>query len=38
MALGISKVQAEQAINKVLKLEPETKHLEEIIKKALKAI
>jgi len=38
MALGISKVQAEQAINKVMKSEPLTNQLEEFIKNALKAI
>lgn len=38
VALGISKAQAEQAVNKVLKLEPLTNKLEELIKKALKTI
>lgn len=38
MALGISKAQAEQAVNKVLKLDPLTNQLEDLIKKALKAI
>lgn len=37
-ALGISKVQAEQAVNKVLKTEPLIEQLEDLIKKALKAI
>lgn len=37
-ALGISKQQAEQSVLKVLKAEPELNSLEEIIKKALKAI
>ena len=38
MALGISKAQAEQAVNKVLKLDPLTNQLEDLIKNALKAI
>jgi Holliday junction DNA helicase RuvA len=37
-ALGISKVQAEQAVTKVLKTEPLIEKLEDLIKKALKAI
>ncbi len=37
-ALGISKVQAEQAVTKVLKTEPLIEQLENLIKKALKAI
>lgn len=38
MALGISKLQAEKAVNQVLKADPEINPLEELIKKALKAI
>ena len=38
MALGISRVQAEQALIKVNKSEPNIGQLEELIKKALKAI
>lgn len=38
MALGISKNQAEQSIQKIIRLEPEITNLEELIKKALKAI
>jgi Holliday junction DNA helicase RuvA len=37
-SLGISRQQAENAIQKVLKAEPDTNNLEDIIKKALKAI
>jgi len=37
-ALGISKSQAEQAIQKISRTEPGILHLEELIKKALKAI
>lgn len=37
-SLGIPKTQAEQAIQKVLKQEPETDNLEALIKKSLKAI
>lgn len=37
-SLGIPKSQAEQAIQKVLKQEPETDNLETLIKKSLKAI
>ncbi|MEI8053183.1 MAG: Holliday junction branch migration protein RuvA [Bacteroidota bacterium] len=37
-ALGISKAQAEQAIQKVIRIEPESHNLEVLIKKALKAI
>jgi len=37
-ALGIHKAQAEQAVNKVLKMEPGINQLEDLIKKALKAI
>jgi len=37
-ALGISKSQAEQAIQKIIKLEPDIHILEDLIKKALKAI
>ena len=38
IALGISKLVAEQAINKIMLAEPAETHLEQIIKKALKAI
>jgi len=38
MALGISKSQAEQAIQKVIRLEPGITQIEELIKKSLKAI
>ena len=38
MALGISRNQAEQSIQKIIRLEPEIANLEELIKKALKAI
>jgi Holliday junction DNA helicase RuvA len=38
IALGISKSVAEQAINKIILAEPAETHLEQIIKKALKAI
>ena len=38
MALGISRNQAEQSIQKIIRLEPEISNLEELIKKALKAI
>ncbi len=37
-ALGIARQQAEQAIQKVIKAEPTVNHLEDLIKKALKAI
>lgn len=37
-ALGISKQQAEQAIQKIILAEPQILHLEDLIKKALKAI
>ncbi|MBC7536053.1 MAG: Holliday junction branch migration protein RuvA [Ferruginibacter sp.] len=37
-ALGISRVQAEQSIQKIIRSEPDIKQLEELIKKALKAI
>ena len=37
-ALGIAKNQAEAAVQKVMKLEPNTDHLEILIKKALKSI
>jgi holliday junction DNA helicase RuvA len=37
-ALGISRLQAEQSIQKIVKAEPQIIHLEELIKKALKAI
>lgn len=37
-ALGISKSQAEQAVQKIIKLEPDIHILEDLIKKALKAI
>jgi Holliday junction DNA helicase RuvA len=37
-ALGISRAQAEQSIQKVMRSEPETTILEDLIKKALKAI
>jgi len=37
-ALGISRLQAEQAIQKVVRTEPGIVHLEELIKKVLKAI
>jgi Holliday junction DNA helicase RuvA len=38
VALGIAKNQAEAAVQKVLKLEPNTDQLESLIKKALKSI
>jgi Holliday junction DNA helicase RuvA len=38
VALGISKPIAEQSINKVIRTEPSIIHLEDLIKKALKAI
>ena len=38
MALGISRNQAEMSIQKIIRLEPEISNLEELIKKALKAI
>ena len=38
MALGISRNQAELSIQKIIRLEPEISNLEELIKKALKAI
>ncbi len=38
VALGISKPVAEQSLNKVIRTEPSIAHLEELIKKALKAI
>lgn len=38
IALGINKNQAEQAVQKVIRTEPDIVHLEELIKKALKAI
>ncbi|HXI00319.1 MAG TPA: Holliday junction branch migration protein RuvA [Sphingobacteriaceae bacterium] len=38
IALGISKPIAEQSINKILRSEPTIIHLEDLIKKALKAI
>lgn len=38
VALGIAKNQAEAAVQKVLKLEPDTEQLEILIKKALKSI
>lgn len=38
MALGIAKNMAEQAVQKVIKQEPQINHLEDLIKKALKAI
>ena len=37
-ALGISRIQAEQTIQKVMRQEPEIDNLEELIKKVLKAI
>ena len=37
-ALGISRLQAEQSIKKIIRVEPGIEHLEELIKKALKAI
>ena len=37
-ALGISRLQAEQSIQKIIRVEPGIEHLEELIKKALKAI
>ena len=37
-ALGISKVQAEHAIQKIIRAEPTVSQLEDLIKKALKAI
>ncbi len=37
-ALGISRLQAEQSIQKIIRSEPDISHLEELIKKALKAI
>jgi len=38
IALGISRPQAEQAIQKVIRAEPSVSSLEDLIKKALKAI
>ncbi len=38
VALGISKSQAEQAVKKIIHTEPNVVHLEDLIKKALKAI
>ncbi|MEP6675204.1 MAG: Holliday junction branch migration protein RuvA [Ferruginibacter sp.] len=38
IALGISKQQAEQSIQKIILAEPQILHLEDLIKKALKAI
>ena len=38
VSLGISKPIAEQAVNKIINTEPTITHLEDIIKKALKAI
>ena len=38
VALGISKPVAEQSLNKIIRTEPSITHLEELIKKALKAI
>ena len=37
-ALGISRQQAEQSVQKIIRAEPGIIHLEELIKKALKAI
>ena len=37
-ALGISRVQAEQAVKKVINSDPSISQLEDLIKKALKAI
>jgi Holliday junction DNA helicase RuvA len=37
-ALGISRIQAEQSIQKIIRAEPDISKLEELIKKALKAI
>jgi len=37
-ALGISRSQAENAIQKIIRVEPTVSQLEELIKKALKAI
>ena len=37
-ALGISRIQAEQSIQKIIRIQPDISHLEELIKKALKAI
>ncbi len=37
-ALGISRIQAEQSIQKIMRTEPDISKLEELIKKALKAI
>jgi Holliday junction DNA helicase RuvA len=37
-ALGISKAQAENAIQKIIRAEPTVTQLEDLIKKALKAI
>ncbi len=37
-ALGISKIQAEQSIQKIMRAEPGVNNLEELIKKSLKAI
>ena len=37
-ALGISRIQAENAIQKIIRAEPPVSNLEELIKKALKAI
>ena len=38
MALGIGRTQADQALQKILKQQPDIANLEELIKKALKAI
>jgi 3-oxoacyl-[acyl-carrier-protein] synthase-3 len=38
VALGISKPIAEQSVNKIIRVEPSIIHLEDLIKKALKAI
>ena len=38
VALGISKPVAEQSLNKIIRTEPSITHLEDLIKKALKAI
>ena len=38
VALGISKPVAEQSVNKIIRTEPSITHLEDLIKKALKAI
>jgi Holliday junction DNA helicase RuvA len=37
-ALGISKIQAEQSIKKIMRAEPSVNNLEELIRKSLKAI